>query len=83
MAKIDLPKRCGKRWKVREKSENFENDIEWQHCLVENRPHLNLLVKPRIFSVFFFAKKYNFVHFERPKKYDFMLFERPFTFQKA
>ena len=30
MAKIDLPKRSGIRSKVREKSGNFENDIEWQ-----------------------------------------------------
>ena len=33
MAKIDLPKRSGKRSKVREKSGNFENDIEWQPCM--------------------------------------------------
>ena len=32
MAKIDLPKRSGKRSKVREKSGNFENNIEWQPC---------------------------------------------------
>ena len=30
MAKIDLPKWSGKRSKAREKSVNFENDIEWQ-----------------------------------------------------
>ena len=33
MAKIGLPKRSGKRLKVREKSGNFEMDIEWQPCL--------------------------------------------------
>ena len=32
MAKIVLPKRSGKRSKVREKSGNFEKDIEWQPC---------------------------------------------------
>ena len=32
MAKIDLPKRSGKRSIVSEKSGNFENDIEWQPC---------------------------------------------------
>ena len=32
MAKIGLPKGCGKRLKVREKSGNFEMDIEWQPC---------------------------------------------------
>ena len=32
MAKIDLPKRSGKRSKVSEKSGNFENLIEWQPC---------------------------------------------------
>ena len=30
MAKIGLPKGSGKRLKVREKSVNFEMDIEWQ-----------------------------------------------------
>ena len=34
MAKSDLPKGYGKWSKVREKSENFEKDIEWQHCLI-------------------------------------------------
>ena len=32
MAKISLPKGSGKRLKVREKSGNFEMDIEWQPC---------------------------------------------------
>ena len=32
MAKIGLPKGSGKRLKVREKSGNFEMDIEWQPC---------------------------------------------------
>ena len=31
-AKIGLPKGSGKRLKVREKSGNFEIDIEWQPC---------------------------------------------------
>ena len=35
MAKIGLPKGSGKRLKVREKSGNFEMDIEWQPCLGE------------------------------------------------
>ena len=30
MAKVGLPKGSGKRLKVREKSGNFEMDIEWQ-----------------------------------------------------
>ena len=34
MAKIDLPKRSGKWSKVSEKSGNFENDIEWQFCIM-------------------------------------------------
>ena len=33
MAKIGLPKGSGKWLKVREKSGNFEMDIEWQPCL--------------------------------------------------
>ena len=33
MAKIGLPKGSGKRLKVREKSGNFEMDIEWQPCV--------------------------------------------------
>ena len=32
MAKIGLPKGSGKWLKVREKSGNFEMDIEWQPC---------------------------------------------------
>ena len=32
MAKIGLPKRSGKRLKVREKSVNFKMHIEWQPC---------------------------------------------------
>ena len=32
MAKIGLPKGSGKGLKVREKSGNFEMDIEWQPC---------------------------------------------------
>ena len=32
MAKICLPKGSGKWLKVREKSGNFEMDIEWQPC---------------------------------------------------
>ena len=32
MAKIGLPRRSGKRSKVREKSGNFEKEIEWQPC---------------------------------------------------
>ena len=32
MAKIGLPKGSGKWLKVREKSVNFEMDIEWQPC---------------------------------------------------
>ena len=32
MAKIGLPKGSGKGLKVREKSGNFEMDIEWQSC---------------------------------------------------
>ena len=34
MAKSNLPKGSGKRSKVREKSGNFEKDIEWQPCLI-------------------------------------------------
>ena len=33
MAKIGLPKGSGKWLKVREKSGNFEMDIEWQPCI--------------------------------------------------
>ena len=34
MAKIGLLKGSGKRLKVREKSGNFEMDIEWQPCVL-------------------------------------------------
>ena len=37
MAKIDFPKRSGKRSKVSEKSGNFENDIKWQPCFINNQ----------------------------------------------
>ena len=36
MAKIDLPKRSGKRSKVSEKSGNFENGIEWQPWVLQD-----------------------------------------------
>ena len=39
MAKIGLPKGSGKRLNVREKSGNFEMDIEWQTCENTLKPH--------------------------------------------
>ena len=44
MAKIGLPKGSGKRLKVREKSGNFEMDIEWQPCLSYRKKALNCLI---------------------------------------
>ena len=43
MAKIGLPKGSGKRLKVREKSGNFEMDIEWQPWHVESTHGLLLV----------------------------------------
>ena len=48
MAKIGLPKGSGKRLKVREKSGNFEMDIEWQPCYISLKnlsPVLCILAK--------------------------------------
>ena len=42
MAKIGLPKGSGKQLKVREKSGNFEMDIEWQPCNISRPQKLSL-----------------------------------------
>ena len=42
MAKVGLPKGSGKRLKVREKSGNFEMDIEWQPCF-NTGSYINIL----------------------------------------